>query len=172
MKKLLIVVDMQHDFVDGALGSPDAQAIVPNVKARIEAYRQNGDTIIFTKDTHFENYMETSEGKHLPVPHCISGTEGWMILDELYHEGEKIVLKPTFGSIALMTLPDVKEADEIEIVGLCTDICVMSNAILLKAAYPEKRIAVNKDCTAATSLLAYKSSMVVFESCQIEIVGG
>jgi nicotinamidase-related amidase len=172
IKKALIVVDMQHDFVDGALGSAAAQAIVPNVKKRIAEYKENEDYVLFTKDTHYTGYMNTNEGKHLPVPHCISGTYGWRILDELYEEGDHVVMKPTFGYIPLATINGLREADEIELIGLCTDICVMSNAIILKAAFPEKTISVNLDCTAATSEKTFEASVEIFKSCQIELIGG
>ena len=142
MKKLLIVVDMQKDFVDGALGTAEAVAIVDNVVSKIENF--DGD-IIATYDTHPENYMETQEGKNLPVPHCIKGTDGWKldakVQAALDKKGFKAIEKPTFGSVAL---PEYIKANynpaeiEIELIGLCTDICVVSNALILKANFPEK----------------------------------
>ena len=129
MKKTLIVVDMQNDFIDGALGTKEAVAIVPNVKKKIQEYAANGAEIIYTRDTHTEDYMNTNEGKNLPVPHCIKGTKGWEIADGLYVEGCKIIDKPNFG------WPNWREEhlEEVEIIGLCTDICVVSNALIIKA---------------------------------------
>ena len=170
MKKVLIVVDMQKDFIDGALGSPAAQKIVSAVKDRIAEYIVNGDTIIYTKDTHDDNYMNTNEGKHLPFPHCIGGTEGWEIPSDIYVEGCKVILKPAFGFINWTSVSELADADEIELVGLCTDICVMSNAIILKALYPETKVAVKKNCTAATSDTAYNASMTIFNSCQVDLI--
>lgn len=168
MKKVLLVIDMQKDFIDGALGSADAQEIVPAVKERISAYVGAGHPIIFTKDTHFDNYMETNEGKHLPVPHCIKNTDGWQIPDDIYVEGCQVIEKPNFGSVAWTDYKDVMEADSIELVGLCTDICVMSNALILKALRPEARVSVNLRCTAATSAEAFSASLTIFRSCQVE----
>lgn len=133
--KVLVVVDMQNDFISGSLGTKEAQAILPNVKKKIEEYRVNGDLVVFTRDTHYEDYLETREGKKLPVEHCIIGTWGWEIADELCAEGEDLIDKPTFGSYDLVEMledeyrwyycPD-DPIDEIELVGLCTDICVVS----------------------------------------------
>ncbi len=172
MKKVLVVIDMQNDFIDGALGSPAAQAIVNPTKDRIAEAIVNGETIIYTKDTHDDEYMNTNEGKHLPVPHCIAGTEGWDIADGLYVEGCNVILKPSFGSLAWDKVVELNNADEIELLGLCTDICVMSNAIILKAMYPETKVSVNLDCTAATSDTAFKASIEIFKSCQVELIGG
>ena len=133
MKKTLIVVDMQNDFIDMALGTKEAVAIVPKVKAKIDEYVKNGDEIIFTRDTHEANYLETNEGKNLPVPHCIKGTRGWEIAKGLYVEGAKIIDKPNFG----WKNWEKENFSEVELVGLCTDICVVSNALIIKAAFPE-----------------------------------
>ena len=150
MKKILVVVDMQKDFVDGALGTKEAVAIVDNVVAKIEAF--DGD-IIATYDTHFEDYMDTPEGKKLPVVHCVKDTEGWQldakVQEALDKKGFRAVQKPTFGSTMLPEIIDEEYDDDeseedldIEIVGLCTDICVVSNALMLKAHYPEISIRV------------------------------
>ena len=133
MRKTLIVVDMQNDFIDMALGTKEAVAIVPKVRAKIEAYQHRGDEIIFTRDTHTEDYLNTPEGKKLPVPHCIRGTEGWQIADGLYVEGCKIIDKPNFG----WPLWGEMALEEVELVGLCTDICVVSNALIIKATFPD-----------------------------------
>lgn len=170
MNKVLIVVDMQKDFIDGALGSIAAQKIVPAVKDRIAEYIANGDKVIYTKDTHDENYMNTNEGKHLPFPHCIGGTEGWEIPSDIYIEGCKVILKPTFGFINWMSVQELADADEIELIGLCTDICVMANSMIIKALYPETKVSVKKDCTAATSDAAYDASMKIFTSCQVDLI--
>lgn len=172
MNKVLVVIDMQKDFIDGALGSPAAQAIVPNVKDRIVDYIINDGKVIYTKDTHDENYMNTNEGKHLPFPHCIGGTDGWMIPTDIYVEGCKVICKPTFGFLNWQSVEEIMNADEIEIVGLVTNICVVSNAIIIKALRPEAKVSVNLNCTAATSDDAFKASVEIFKSCQIELIGG
>ena len=152
MRKLLIVVDMQKDFIDGSLGTKEAQAIVPAATARIRACRAAGYTVIATLDTHEENYMDTREGKHLPVPHCIWGTAGWRIRPEIMDAlGDDAILveKPTFGSMDLIKW--LAGVDEVELVGLCTDICVISNALLIKAAYPETVVSVDSACCAGVT---------------------
>ena len=140
MRKILIVIDMQNDFIDGALGTAEAIAITEAVKEKIRSYR--AEDVLATMDTHGENYMETQEGRYLPVPHCIRGTQGWEIRPEIAEllAGAKIYEKPTFGSTAMAAdLKALSEREEIELelVGLCTDICVVSNALLLKASMPE-----------------------------------
>lgn len=175
MKKLLIVVDMQKDFVNGSLGSEIAGAIVPNVVNKIESF--NGD-IIATYDTHFENYMETTEGKKLPVPHCIKGTNGWKLDSNvqiaLDKKGFTAVEKNTFGSIDLpKIISDNYNVNniEIELVGLCTDICVVSNALLLKANFPEIPITVDASCCAGVSVETHNSAIATMRCCQINIIG-
>ena len=168
MKKTLIVVDMQNDFIDGALGTKEAQAIVPNVKKKIEEYRTNGNNIVFTRDTHFSNYLETNEGKHLPVEHCIEGTYGWQIREELFTEPMPIVDKLTFGNLHWKTFFDF---EEVEIVGLCTDICVVSNALILKAMYPEANITVDASCCAGVTPESHKAALTTMKMCQINVIG-
>ena len=168
MKKTLIVVDMQNDFIDGALGTKEAQSIVPNVKKKIEEYKGRGDEIIFTRDTHFSNYLETNEGKHLPVEHCIEGTHGWQIRDELFTEPMPIVDKPTFGNLHWKSFFDFKE---VELVGLCTDICVVSNAIILKAMYPEIDITVDASCCAGVTPESHQAALTTMKMCQINVIG-
>ncbi len=176
MKKLLIVIDMQRDFVDGALGTKEAQQIVPLVAKKIREFK--GD-IFVTYDTHFENYMDTSEGKNLPVPHCIEGTPGWELNEEialaLSDKEYTPVKKPTFGSVLLPELIRERVGDEefsIELVGLCTDICVVSNALILKANFPEVNISVDPLCCAGVTLDKHNSAIETMRSCQIEIKEG
>ncbi len=173
MKNLLIVVDMQKDFVDGALGTPEAVAIVENVCNKIRSF--DGD-IIVTYDTHGENYPDTREGKFLPVPHCIKGTPGWE-LDEkvqkaLAEKNYHIIEKPTFGAV---TLPEyVKEHYSptdlsIELIGLCTDICVVSNALLLKANFTETDIFVDSSCCAGVTPESHNAALATMKMCQITV---
>ena len=166
MKKTLIVIDMQNDFIDMALGTKEAVAIVPNVKERIDAYIEAGDEVIFTRDTHFENYLQTTEGKHLPVEHCIKGTKGWEIADGLYAEGCKIIDKPNFG------WPHWNEErlEDVEIVGLCTDICVVSNALIIKAMFPDAYVKVNTKCCAGVTVESHNAALKTMEMCQIELI--
>ena len=173
MKKLLIVVDMQKDFVDGALGTRQAVSIVESVVQKIETF--NGD-IIVTYDTHFDNYLQTAEGANLPVAHCIKGTDGWTldakvqaVLDRRsYH----VIEKPTFGSVELpqyiRTNYDPAEL-EIELVGLCTDICVVSNALLLKANFPEVQISVDSACCAGVTPESHDAALLTMKMCQIYV---
>jgi nicotinamidase-related amidase len=171
MKKVLIVIDMQNDFIDGALGTPEAKAIVPNVKKKIEEYNARGDEIIFTRDTHFENYFETNEGKHLPVEHCIDGTHGWEISAELDCVGCPLVDKFTFGYSFWDLYFKFEDIDEIMLVGLCTDICVVSNALILKAMFPEIDIAVDASCCAGVTPESHKAALTTMKMCQINVIG-
>lgn len=169
--KILCVIDMQKDFIDGALGTPEAQAIKENVAAEIALWRKNGDKVIFTRDTHEENYINTMEGKNLPVPHCIKGTPGWEIDPGLNSAGDKIIDKPTFGSFELCRYIDsLGEIEEIELVGLCTDICVISNALLLKAAFHELPIKVKASCCAGVTPQSHNNALESMKMCQIEII--
>ena len=170
MSKLLIVVDMQNDFVTDALGTAEAQAIVPNVKAKIEDARKNGVDIVFTRDTHSSMYMYTQEGKKLPVPHCIKGTYGWQIIDALDVEYAQVFDKPTFGSIELANFVAECMYTEAELIGLCTDICVISNALLLKAYLPEMKITVDASCCAGVNPESHKNALNAMKMCQIDII--
>ena len=173
MKHLLIVVDMQKDFVDGALGSPEAMAIVDNVVAKINGF--DGDVLV-TYDTHTEDYMNTQEGKNLPVPHCIKGTDGWRLDAKVQAALDKrpyaVIEKPTFGSTAL---PEYIRAHydpaelAIELVGLCTDICVVSNALLIKAACPEKEVSVDSSCCAGVTPDTHNAALTTMKMCQINV---
>ncbi len=165
MKKTLIVIDMQKDFVDGSLGTAEAVAILENVKKKIEEYKKNGDDIIFTRDTHGENYLNTNEGKHLPVVHCVEGTPGWEIYEGLYVEGSEIINKPSFG----FTGWGEYSFEEVELIGLCTDICVISNALIIKALFPEIRVSVDSSCCAGVTPLKHEAALEAMRSCQIEV---
>ena len=178
MKRILIVVDMQTDFVDGALGTPEAVAILDPVTAKIAAYAADPDGLIFvTYDTHTEDYMNTSEGKHLPVPHCIKGTEGWELHPAVTAALEGVaytaVEKPTFGSVELPALV-AKAADgddfSVELIGLCTDICVVSNTLLLKATYPEVSISVDAACCAGVTPATHEAALTTMGMCQVQIL--
>lgn len=182
MKKLLIVVDMQNDFISGTLGTKEAQAIVPKVKAKIAEYVSNGDFVWFTRDTHGENYLDTQEGKNLPVKHCIKGTWGWEIADSLCPDNYKADIikdKPNFGSLMLaddvyhilQRMADEGEAlDEIELIGLCTDICVVSNALILKAKFPETKITVDAACCAGVTEESHNAALLTMKMCQVNVV--
>lgn len=172
MRKILIVIDMQNDFIDAALGTKEAVAIVDAVKKKIWTYPARD--IIATMDTHGENYMETQEGKYLPVPHCIKGTKGWEIRPDIAEllKGAKIYEKPTFGSTALaadLKALSEKEEIELELIGLCTDICVVSNALLLKAAMPEVKISVDPSCCAGVTPEKHMAALETMRSCQIQV---
>lgn len=175
MKHLLVVVDIQKDFVDGALGTAEAVAIVENAARKIREF--DGD-IFVTYDTHFENYMESAEGAKLPVPHCIKGTEGWelnetvaqALADKIYTAVEKI----TFGSVELPKLVKEAAGDEdfdITLIGLCTDICVVSNALILKANFPEKEVYVDASCCAGVTVDTHKAALATMKMCQINVEG-
>ncbi len=167
--KLLVVVDMQIDFVNGALGTPEAQAIVEPVVRKINQAKEEGYDIIFTLDTHEENYMDTLEGKNLPVPHCIRGTAGWKLVPPMrpLTVGCKVIEKPTFGSTKLSYLVALEDYEEIELVGLCTDICVISNALLLKATVPETPIRVDSSCCAGVTPQSHLNALEAMKMCQI-----
>ena len=169
---LLIVVDMQNDFIDGALGTPEAVAIVPAVKAKIQGWE---GSVLFTRDTHFENYMDTQEGRNLPVPHCIKGTDGWQIRGELdaLRETEPID-KLTFGSSELgpilVAMNAEEEIESITVVGLCTDICVISNVMIAKAFLPEVPITVDAACCAGVSPETHGNALDAMAVCQVEVI--
>ncbi len=173
MRKLLIVIDMQNDFIDGSLGTPEAEAIVEKVKAKIRSYP--AEDVIATMDTHQPEYLQTQEGKNLPVEHCIRGSKGWEIREDIAAllGGAKIYEKPTFGSTALaddMKALSEKEEIELELIGLCTDICVVSNALLLKANMPEVRISVDASCCAGVTPESHEAALQTMRMCQIGII--
>ena len=171
MQNILIVVDMQNDFIDGALGTPEAVSIVPIVKDVILAHKGR---VIFTKDTHSPDYLLTQEGKNLPVLHCIKGLYGWEIADSLKEYAKEVIEKPTFGSVALAEqLKKENETNPIEkitLVGLCTDICVISNALLLKATFPEVEIEVISSACAGVTPESHENALNAMKMCQIKII--
>ena len=172
MRKVLVVVDMQNDFIDGALGSAEAASIVSAVAERVASF--SGE-VIFTRDTHYENYLSTAEGRKLPVKHCIKDTDGWQITSAIrIPEGAKIFDKETFGSVALgealLRENERSEISEIEFVGLCTDICVISNAFLLKAYLPECEISVNSALCRGVKPESHANALSAMAACQINII--
>ena len=179
MKKITIVIDMQNDFLTGSLANPDAVSIIPSVLDQIK----NSDYVMYTRDTHGENYLETQEGKNLPVPHCIEGTQGWQIVDDLAPQNITdikmwhIVNKPTFGDVNIWM--DMYFADlvnwngdgvEVTFCGTCTDICVVSNAMIVKSLYPELVVNVKADACAGLTPEKHKAALEVMSSCQINII--
>lgn len=173
MRKILIVVDMQNDFIDGALGTPEAEAIVEPVVKLIEGWP--GRDIFATRDTHLSNYPETQEGRRLPVVHCVKGTKGWELESRVAAalKDAELIDKPTFGSVALaQRLKEMAEQEELEItlVGLCTDICVVSNAILIKAYLPEVPVRVIADCCAGVTPKTHEAALETMRMCQIEVI--
>ena len=169
MTKILVVVDMQNDFIDGALGSPEAVAIVPYVRELIEQF---DGKVLFTRDTHAENYMDSQEGRNLPVPHCIRGTEGWQIRKELDALRKTDAIdKITFGSSHLVEVLGSEDAIEsITFVGLCTDICVISNAMVVKAFFPEVPLTVDAKGCAGVSPESHKRALDAMRVCQIRVI--
>lgn len=170
--KLLIVVDMQNDFIDGALGTKEAVVIVDKVKDKIFEYKCNYNPIIFTRDTHKKSYLDTQEGKNLPVEHCIYGTHGWEITDELDTDSSEVINKESFGSIYLAEYIEHKypTVGEIEFIGLCTDICVISNAMILKAKFPETLITVDASCCAGVTPESHRNALAAMKMCQINVI--
>lgn len=165
MKKTLIVIDMQNDFIDGSLGTKEAVAIVDNVKKKIDEYKNAGNEIIFTRDTHFDNYMDTNEGKHLPVKHCIKDTKGWEIADDLMVDGAIVIDKPSFGYVDWAKY----NLEEVELIGLCTDICVVSNTLIIKALYPEINVSVDSSCCAGVTVDSHEAALTTMKMCQVEV---
>ena len=168
--KILVVVDMQNDFIDGALGTAEAVAIVPSVIEKIKKYESDGGIIVYTKDTHPEDYLSTREGKYLPVKHCIKGTQGHNIPAEILRGHDLIIEKPTFGSLELVDYLGSIDFDEVELVGLCTDICVVSNALLVKAAFPEKDVTVDSSCCAGVTPDSHNAALTTMKMCQINVI--
>lgn len=166
--KYLIVVDMQVDFISGSLGSDLATAVVPSVVNKVKDFDGN---VIFTRDTHFDNYMDTQEGKKLPVPHCIKDTAGWQICDELLPYAETVVDKVTFGSVELpyVIKQHGEPIEEIELCGLCTDICVISNAMIIKSAFPEVKVTVDASCCAGVSVESHNTALDAMKAVQIDV---
>ncbi|MCL1883697.1 MAG: cysteine hydrolase [Defluviitaleaceae bacterium] len=179
--KILVVVDMQKDFIDGALGTKEAEGIVSGVVSRVE--ESENEMILFTQDTHGEDYLSTPEGKKLPVPHCVENTEGWKIKKSIFNAwrgnkntiiaqnlSENTFRKPIFGSCELVEfLKSLEVISEVEILGLCTDICVVSNAIMLKNALPNVEISVNEKLCAGTTPQSHREALNIMKMCQINI---
>ena len=170
MKRLLVVVDMQRDFIDGSLGTKEAQAIVPAVRDKVVTYQAEGWDVVFTLDTHEEHYLDTQEGKKLPIRHCIAETDGWELCEELGDFKGRYFEKNTFGSMELAQWAAKKGYEEIELVGLCTDICVISNAMLLKAFLPEVPIMVDSLCCAGVTPESHERALEAMKACQIEVL--
>ena len=169
--KLLVVIDMQNDFIDGALGTSEAVGIVNNVAEKIRIFRENGYMIVFTRDTHESNYLSTNEGKKLPVKHCVKGSIGWEISDKLDVKNAKIIDKPSFGSLELAEYAaSIDGLEEVVLTGLCTDICVISNAMILKAKLPEIKIAVDSGCCAGVTVQSHNNALEAMKMCQIDII--
>ena len=172
MHDILIVVDMQNDFINGALGTNEAVKILPKVKNLIQNF---SGKVFYTRDTHYDNYLETKEGKNLPVTHCVKNTYGWQITSEF--DGLKcdaIIDKPTFGSLELVNLllkeNDVEAINSVTLCGLCTDICVISNAMLIKSALLDSEIVVDSNCSAGVTIESHLNALNAMKSCQIKIV--
>lgn len=183
--KILVLVDVQNDFITGSLANPEAQAAVPRIVKRIGEFPKD-TLVLFTKDTHYENYLETEEGKNLPVKHCIYMTEGWSIQSEVsdavkrgkfcsYNTDEIIngrILKETFGSVKLAELiRSLSDVEEVIFMGFCTDICVVSNVLLVKAFCPELKITVDASCCAGVTPEKHKAALETMKSCQIQVIG-
>lgn len=171
-KHVLAVIDMQNDFIDGALGTKEAETIVEKVAAQIRDFEGE---VVYTRDTHFEGYLGTQEGKRLPVPHCIKDTEGWQIREQVRQAcaGDvKIFDKPAFGSVELAAyLKDMPDLESVTLIGLCTDICVISNALVIKAFLPEVTVRVNAGCCAGVTPESHKNALEAMKMCQVEVVG-
>ncbi|MDD3162538.1 MAG: cysteine hydrolase [Sphaerochaetaceae bacterium] len=174
MKKALVVVDYQNDFVNGALGFPGAEKIDSIIASKIKRAASEGDDVIFTLDTHHSDYLKTSEGRHLPAVHCIEGTEGWQLFGETAKQASSchasFLKKGQFGSLELGRILSEGAYDLVELCGLVCDICVVSNALIAKAALPEARIVVDSSATASFDPEAFKAALKVMRSCQIEII--
>ena len=169
--KVLAIIDMQKDFIDGALGTKEAVAIVPKVAARLAQARADGETVVFTRDTHHADYLLTQEGRKLPVPHCLEGTDGWQIDAALAVEDAPVFDKPGFGSPALIEyLRSLPALEGVEFIGLCTDICVISNAMVLRAAFPETEIEILSDCCAGVTPQSHENALSAMRMCQINIL--
>lgn len=171
MKKLLVVVDMQNDFIDGVLGTPEAQALVPSAAEYIRAF--DGD-VVYTQDTHDEHYLDTEEGRRIPVPHCLKGSHGWEIRQEVAEAGAgktvATIEKDHFASVDLPGFIRERGYEDIRILGLCTDLCVVSNAFCIRGALPDARVGVVKHCCAGVSPESHENALSVMRMCMIDIL--
>lgn len=173
MKKILVVVDYQKDFVDGSLGFEKAAALEKSIEGKIVSYRNNGDEVVFTFDTHMDNYLGTQEGKNLPILHCIKNTEGWKLygnIEKHCSSTDKCFEKVTFGSMELAAYLAQNKYDYVELIGVVSNICVISNAVLAKAALPEAEIIVDASCTASNDDSLNEKSLDVMEGMQIKVI--
>ena len=166
MKKTLIVTDMQNDFINMALGKPEAEALVPKVLAKIEEYKARGDEIIYTRNSHGKNYLETSEGKKFPTLHCIKGTKGWELYDGLYVEGSRLIDKISFG----WPYWDLEDLQEVEMVGLYTDVSIVSNALIIKTEFPEVEVTVDTAYCVGSTPDSEQAAIKVMKMCQINVI--
>jgi nicotinamidase-related amidase len=170
--KVLAVIDMQNDFIDGVLGTDEAIAIVNSVREKIDSYLNNGDTVVYTQDTHTENYLNTQEGRKLPVVHCVKGTPGWRIATAVAVDGCTVIEKPSFGSLELADyIASLDDVRSVELVGLCTDICVISNGMIIKARMPDTRVVVDPSCCAGVTKESHENALRAMSACQIEVLG-
>lgn len=176
--QVLVVVDMQNDFISGSLGTDEAKGIVSNVVEKVRSSVQRGGLVIFTQDTHGDDYLQTREGQNLPVVHCVKNTHGWAICDALagYAADAMVFTKPTFGSVSLgeylLELDSKEKIDEIHLCGLCTDICVISNALLIKAFLPETPVTVDAACCAGVTPKSHEDALAAMKMCQIQVSRG
>ncbi len=172
MKRLLVVVDMQNDFIDGSLGTKEAQAILGAVEEKIRRYEEDKEgEVVFTLDTHFANYLDTLEGKKLPVSHCIKDTEGWKLYPSLEQYPGKRYEKSTFGCVSMARDLEKCEYERIEFVGVCTDVCVIANALIMRTVFPGTPIIVDASCCAGVTPEGHKNALEAMKACQIDIVG-
>ena len=174
MKKILVVIDMQNDFIDGSLGTPEAVKIIEPVCRKIQAFLEEGGTVLATRDTHHPDYLNTAEGRNLPVEHCIENTPGWQLNPKIARlvQGCTMIDKPSFGSFLLVEkIRELtrEEPAQLELAGLCTDICVVSNALLLKAAFPETPISVDSSCCAGVTPASHEAALLTMKMCQIQV---
>ena len=176
MNRVLIVVDLQNDFIDGSLGTDEAKAIIPNVKSKVDWYIKNGYDVIFTRDTHSDElYLLSAEGRKLPIKHCIKGTHGWQIGLETIPGAYEVIDKSTFGYFQWQHILDKYVYDDdvkdIELCGLDTDICVITNALIIKTLYPDIEVTVDARCCAGSNTEKHAAALEVMKSCQIDVIG-
>ena len=168
---VLVIIDMQNDFVSGALGTPEAVAIVPQVAKKLASYRERGAPVVFTRDTHDEAYSQTREGRAQPVVHCQRGSVGWQIIDQLSVGDSPVVDKHAYGSLALPSVIErLDGVDGIEVVGVCTDMCVITNALILKSAFPEWPLTVDASCCAGGTPAGHQTALAAMKTCRVLVV--
>lgn len=168
MKKLLVLIDFQNDFIDGSLGTKEAQDIVPKVIEKLATYARNER--LATQDTHFEDYLTSQEGQNLPVIHCQNGTQGWEIRKEAQVGFQRVFKKNIFGSVELAEYISDENVEQVELIGICTDICVVSNALLIKSFAPEVKITVDASCCAGVTPESHRAALETMKSCQINVI--